>query len=275
VFYSSCDKKEQVPAYLHIKSFSLKTIPSKEGENSLKAPDAWVYYGGNLLGAFTLPADVPILAEGNSEISIVAGVRDNGDNSTPNEYFHYQPIKVQKTLIAGKFDTVAPVLEYDKTIKFRWMEDFESNLNSLSNNVDSDPVTSIKVTSVGAKYGKFCGLLAVDKDHPIVSVASQTLYDKLPQKNRVYVEIDYKSDVPLLVELYGVEKNGTPKFLDSANFRDRSEWNKAYVNFSKSVNTTFDLYQVVFTAILPLDSNGKPMKDSGEVRVDNLKLIHP
>jgi hypothetical protein len=271
-----CDQKEQIPAYLHIKPFVVETDYIKEGANTARVVDAWVFEGSDLLGVFTLPADVPILKEGDTKITIFAGIRNNGDNTTPSEYFHFLPFVVQKKLIPAKTDTVTPTIMYDKTLKFRLLEDFESNTISFNNNVDTDDSLNFQITSSDVKYGVRCGLLRVNKDHPVMSVSTQQPFDKLPQKNRIFLEMDYKSDVPLLVELFGINKNSVgPKNIATVTYNPKQEWSKTYVNFSEFINTDYTNYSYLVTALLPIDQTGKFTKDNGEVRIDNLKLIHP
>jgi hypothetical protein len=273
LFLLACDKAEQVPSYIYIKPFVLNTDAATQGLNTQKITEAWVYADDELLGAFKLPAEVAILRSGNSKITLFAGVRDNGSIDKPNFYYHYAPYAVDKNLIAGKTDTIAPVVVYAKNLIFKWLEDFESPLNSLSTDADTDKTTNAVFVNTDVKYGKKCIALNVTKDHPLMSVTTKSTFEKLPN-NRMYIEMDYKGDIPIIVELYGSSSSGL-EFVEAATFKDKNEWNKAYINFSSKISAKFTSYNVIFTAVLPLDANGKPIKDAGEVRLDNLKLIHP
>ena len=70
-------EKAGTPAWIEVDSLSLTTTPA-QGTNSHRFTDAWVYVNSNLVGAFELPARVPILAEGNTNIIIFPGVQLNG-----------------------------------------------------------------------------------------------------------------------------------------------------------------------------------------------------
>jgi hypothetical protein len=269
-----CDKPEKIPSYIYIKPFTLTTDPLKEGLNTQKITEVWLYADDVLLGAFKLPAEVPILKEGNVTLTAFAGVRDNGSIDAPNLYFHYLPYTIAKNLIPAKTDTIYPTTTYAKGLQFRLLEDFEGSVSSINNDVDNDKKTNAKVTTIGAKYGKSCLLLKVDKDHPIMSVTTDMPFENLKANNRTYMEMDYNGDIPILVEFYGVTNSGV-QFIDAATFKDKNEWNKAYINFSKLITSSYSRYSINFTAALPLDANNKFTKDNGEVRLDNIKLIHP
>lgn len=274
-FCTACNKPEQVPAYIYIKPFSLTTDAAKEGANTSKIIDAWVYSGDVLLGAFTLPAEIPVLNEGDTKITVFPGIRNNGNNASPTEYFNYLPFSIQKKLVPAKTDTISPTTSYDKNLVFKWIEDFENTVNTLNTNVDKDDSTGIAVTGIDVKYGSRCALLKVDKKHPLMSVTTQFPFENVPQNSRVYIEMDYKCSVPIFVEIYGFANGITPKLLEAVSFKEKSEWNKVYLNFSKNIKSAYTSYNFVFSALLPTDINGQYINEKGEARIDNLKLVFP
>jgi hypothetical protein len=70
---------EKVPTYIQIDSVQvLNMVPAKHGSVSHKITDVWVYYNLQLLGAFELPAKIPVLADGKGQLQVVAGIWDNG-----------------------------------------------------------------------------------------------------------------------------------------------------------------------------------------------------
>lgn len=274
IFCTSCNKPEKVPAYISVQSFALNT-DANEGTNSTKILDVWAYSNDVFLGAFTLPTEIPVLSEGDTKITLFAGIRNNGSNATPTEYFHYVPFTVTKKLVSGKTEIINPVTTYDKSLTFRWIEDFESNVNSFSKNIDQYDSTNVSVTPIDVKYGQKCALLKVDKKYPTMAVTTQTPFDKMPTNSRVYLEMDYKCDVPMVVEFYGLNASSNQQLLDAVIFKEKNEWNKVYINFTKNITNKYASYAYVVTAFLPTDTGGQYTKDKGEVRVDNFKLIYP
>ena len=77
---SSCEiinPEIKIPSYMHIDSISLNTDYPTQGTNSNKITDAWIYIDGKLTGTFQMPVTFPILAEGNHNLTIRAGIIAN------------------------------------------------------------------------------------------------------------------------------------------------------------------------------------------------------
>ena len=123
--FNSCIKENAVPAYLHISPFSL-TTKTGEGTTAQKITDAWVYIDGNINGVFQLPVTIPVVELGKHEISIFAGIRNNGTRSNPVIYPFYNSYKGILDLKADKIDTVRPTTTYLATTQFKIMDNFDS-----------------------------------------------------------------------------------------------------------------------------------------------------
>ncbi len=82
-----------------------------------KITDGWLYVDGEYLGAYTLPAIVPVLAEGENEVILFPGVKENGIEATPNIYPYLTQFAKHYTLNAGQTTAVQPVTDYDPKIK--------------------------------------------------------------------------------------------------------------------------------------------------------------
>ena len=75
--FQSCKEspwKAEVPTYLVIDSFSFETFPG-QGANSTAITDVWVYDNTGLLGAYELPAEIPVLGKGKKQITLFPGIR--------------------------------------------------------------------------------------------------------------------------------------------------------------------------------------------------------
>src|SRR5687768_8122345 len=110
VLLSSC-KDQAIPAYLTIPSISVNAR-SYEGSSSSNIADVWVYQNSNLQGEYEMPVEFPILAEGNTELLVFAGIKLNGISSTRAIYPFYDPDTINVTLIPTQADTVYPVVRY-------------------------------------------------------------------------------------------------------------------------------------------------------------------
>ena len=102
---SACQKEESpnaIPAYLKIDAITLD-----ENNTSANITDAWVYFDNNLQGIYPLPTIFPVLAEGKQNISIKAGIKNNGIAAIRVEYPFYDYFNseiISKYLIEKTFD---------------------------------------------------------------------------------------------------------------------------------------------------------------------------
>lgn len=275
LLFGGCDKPEDVPSYIYIKSFELSTDDATQGANTQKVTEAWVYANNQILGAYTLPAEIPIPYIGVTELNIFAGIRNNGSSATPAIYYHYNPYKVTKTLVAGKTDTITPKTTYKKDLKFAWLENFESS-NTLDINTDSDSVYNFKITTTDVKYGKQCGLFTVTDKNPFMAVTTSSSFKGIPSDQQVYLEVDYKGSANMYMQLIGNSVSGT-KILEFTTLRPRTDWNKAYIhfNFKDYGATEYPSFNFIFTAEIPKDENNNPTATTADLRIDNIKLVYP
>ena len=99
--YQSCEEidiNEGVPSYINIPSIEVVTDLTNEGSNSHKITDAWVYFDNNLQGVYPLPASFPVLLSGKQNISIKAGIKNNGIAATRVKYPFYDYFNAEITL---------------------------------------------------------------------------------------------------------------------------------------------------------------------------------
>lgn len=277
MLFTTCDKPELVPAYVYIKPFQLTTNNATEGENSSKVTEAWVFFSdGTALGAYKVPGEVPIPANGKTDLIFYAGIRNNGFSGSPAIYYHYNRYDVSLDLKAGITDTIIPQITYAKDLTFAWLEDFETK-NTLNLETDTLSALNFTVGNTDVKYGTKCGYFKVNDKANIMSVTTKQSMTNLPSNQRVYLELDYKGDAVLKVKLIGNRSAGGPVELESADFKPQANWNKTYINyrFKDYSATEYPSFNFVFAVGLPSDENGNPTKNEAEMRIDNIKLIYP
>lgn len=277
LLFSRCDKPEIVPAYVYVKPFQLSTNTTTEGQNSSKVTEAWVFFAdGTALGAYKVPGEVPIPANGKTDLIFYAGIRNNGFSGSPAIYYHYNRYDISLDLKAGKTDTIVPQISYAKDLTFAWLEDFETK-NSLNLETDTLSALNFQITNKEVKYGTKCGLMQVNSKANSMAVTTKESISNLPPNQRVYVEVDYKGSAVLKVKLIGNRSAGGPVELESADFKPQADWNKTYVNFRfKDYNPTeYPSFNFVFNAVIPTDENGVAKANEAEMRIDNIKLIYP
>jgi hypothetical protein len=104
------DEKE--PAYLYIPSLSF-SAGTGNGTNSEAITEVWVYANDNMVGIFDLPASVPILNDGNTDIKIFAGIKNNGIASTRIRYPFFTVFDTTLNFTSLQTDTIIPHFTYD------------------------------------------------------------------------------------------------------------------------------------------------------------------
>ena len=119
-FVASCEvinPDEKVPAYIHIDKISVDANLG-QGTDSSNISDAWIYINSELIGAFQLPATIPILKAGNQDIEIRSGVIINGIASTRtiNPFYSYQTKNIK--LIPDSIISFNVKTDYHPSVKF-------------------------------------------------------------------------------------------------------------------------------------------------------------
>lgn len=271
---------EEIPAYLYITDFTLNTNPGTEGSNSEKITDVWVSYGAeaNFLGAYSLPALVPILASGETEIALSPGIKDNGIGSTPEIYTFYKDFKRTIDLQPGVIDTLNPTTGYIQNVKFSFIEDFEREGHIFQDDLDGNEDSKITRTTDDVFEGSYSGLIVLDTARAVIEVATTGRFrDLMANGVFVYLEMNYKSEVPVIWGIVGHQEGIFNEGFTAYDpgFQAKDEWNKIYFNLTQLLfdENTFDEYQITLQSILPFE-NGSFTVDNAKIWLDNIKLVH-
>lgn len=275
----SFDKKEPVPAYIYIKKIDLAVKPGGvQGTDACDIKDAWILAGGELIGVFELPCRIPILKEGQTEITVLAGIKVNGQNNNRKFYPFYDVFKQMVNLKPTIIDTLNPVVHYKSEVVFEWIEDFEDLAVSMEKTGITRTVDSLKITSIPSEvfeYGKsgnsYSGKVNYRNKRGTFENSSISIFDLPRGSSDIYLEVNYKSDVPIQFGLYPTSgtsiDRGIPVYL---TFPNPNEWKKAYIRLSDDVNNSENLgkkFRIFINAVNNKDT-------SAVILLDNLKLLH-
>lgn len=260
---------EQIPTYIIIDSVSLPpTLPEKHGSVSHKITDVWVYYNLQLLGAFELPAKVPIYANGRGQIQVVAGIWDNGLSGTRARYPFY-------TIDTFSFDASPtqniyhiPTFYYrtaDQPVIRYFVENFEQGNSFLRLFGDTTIVRTDNPADVFE--GNWSGKIELSTSHPTGECITSQAFS-LPPNRDAYLEMNYKSDVPFDIRT-DIEYNGGNIKSDVMSFRDRTQWTKVYVRLG-GFSSTYQNGKFKFFIKTKL---GDGMTNA-KLLMDNFKIIY-
>ncbi|MCB0570724.1 MAG: hypothetical protein KDC66_13205 [Phaeodactylibacter sp.] len=277
---AACDiinPEEGIPAYLYVPDFTFTTNTVTEGSASEKITDVWLSVDGDFLGAYTLPAFIPLLEVGERDIVLQAGIKDNGINATPDIYPYYQDYRVTRTLTPDMVDTLRPAIRYRSDVNFAFIENFEGN-SQIFQDVRRGSLDQIQLTNTDVFEGNGACLITLDTSMSIFEVATNDYFTGLADKSTlVYLEVNYKSDVPVVFGLVGNTLNGSASqevLVLNPGFTPKDQWNKIYFNLSYIITEIgLDKYQVVFQAYIPIE-NGQLSRNQAHVWLDNIKLLH-
>lgn len=267
----SCDiinPDEPIPGYVKLEPFEYN---AQGGSSSSKISDAWVTVNGSFLGAFSMPKVFPVLSEGNTEFIIDPGIKENGISNTPDIYPMYTRYETSADLVPGDTVTLIPETVYKSDVKILFEETFNEGVSRFSD---------LEVTTVDVREGSASGYIELDQDNMVGIASASDLLEDFPAQNQgflAYLEMDYKSDVPLFVGLTGYDTQGNVVFTElTYGLNSKAEWNKVYFNFTDVFNilnqTNTSRYEIRVSAQIPLE-NGEFTLENAEIRLDNIKLL--
>jgi hypothetical protein len=266
--------EEQIPAYLHIPAFAFSADESTDGTSSENITEIWAYTGAVNLGAFSLPADIPILEDGAVNLSLRAGIRANGISATRIVYPFYSQYNTTVMLERGVVDTIAPEFTYKDDLYFPLIVDFDE-FPVFATESDSE-VEFERITDQNEVFeGAGCGFALIGEDQNIFRASTNEQQLVLPHNKQCFLEMDYKCNNTFAVGLYAINSAGSEKHLaliinPTSDAAGVPQWNKIYVELLPITGATLSAteYEIYIESI----------KEAGnsEARLyfDNIKVIH-
>ena len=275
-FILSCDKAEEIPAYIRLEPFVVQTI---DGTSFQEITEGWIFVDGEFLGAYSLPGEVPVLKTGTLDVEVAPGIKENGIANTPNIYTPLVSYKTIVDLVAGETLTVYPKTSYNTntSVPNGGQEDFEGGSTIPFEDADNYPTSFLKIEN-GGKFNRHL-VLQIDTLLPENSINTTPAFEGIPVSGgqEVWLEMHYQNSVPFSVYLFGSDKND-PEFIvpiQVFSFNNAEEWNKIYLNLTEFVSSNpYERYALAFRAILPKDFDGNYTQNEGTVRLDNIKIVH-
>ena len=282
VFFS-CNSDIDIPSYIYIEdvSFSISDRETK-GTASHNVPFVFVTVDGTNIGCYQLPALVPVIASGQTNIRIGSGIKLNGLSAQRVEYPFYTSSNQSVTLTKEKTDTLRPSATYIDAAKFHFIDNFEeqtvfSSVEGAPLNIGNDDDLRFKYP--GEYNGKY-GIITISPEDslPYFEIKSPTI-TSLPID--CFIELNYwfTEDVEVGIYCYTSNSQYKSKKIGIANIRasdtEKGEsWKKIYINLIDEINNesgssgiNMDSFAFYFIGSA---SNGK----NARFLFDNIKLIY-
>jgi len=268
VLFAACkDEEEALPAYLRIEPFAVDAVG---GAGWQKITDGWLYVNDEFLGGYSLPATVPILAEGEVSIQLYPGVKENGIVETPALYPFMEQFETTVTLNPTQISSIQPTTKYIPGAIFPWsVERASFNTTTLVlENRDTDTATAFVITPDGAFEGRSV-YLKVDTAHTVMEIATEAVED-LPSSGdrQVWLEMHYRNDLRFELWLLGTDAANANEVAQPVyQFLPSENWNKIYFNITEFlVSLQQEKYRLFFRVVLTGSGGGSTGQLTGEVR---------
>jgi hypothetical protein len=271
---SSCNE-DITASWLKIEKIDLNTNITTEGENTNDISDAWVYMDNQPLGVWELPCEIPILAEGEHDFIIYAGIKSNGINATRIRYPFYKPVEFSLSLSKGQTVEYTPAVYYKDNLSFVAREDFEDTgiiLNPNANDTSKLQIISkINYPDI-VEYGNNCGEMTLTSIDSVVQVFTDLTLD-LPV-GQIFMELDYMNTNSLAVGIISQTAStftvSDPFILINTQEESTMQWKKIYLDLTEYISYVQNPVYFEYYIVSVLDAN----KTGGNVYLDNIKIVH-
>ncbi len=268
IFLFSCNKdklKAPQSSFLVVNPVNLKTNYLTQGSNSHKITDIWYYVDGQFKGIFPVASVMPIVSNGNADITLYAGIKNNGISATRTPYALYNAITFNQKTEPGKTYTISPEFTYNSGAFFYYADAFEPGGSSFISNGDSAYVnTSASISTQGKAFeGVGTIYMSMSDAKPTAEMLQSQAYFLPAGGATIYLELNYKCNQPFTVGIIGGSERRTALTINKSE-----EWNKIYVQLTGVVNLqpSYTNYKVFIHA--------DKVVASPEIYIDNVKLIY-
>lgn len=274
LFLQGCDiinPKEKEPAYLYIPSFTFQANLN-QGTSSEAITEVWVYANDKSLGVYDLPAKIPILDLGTSNIRIFAGIKNNGISNTRIRYPFYAPFDTTLNISAFQIDTLVPHFTYynQLTISEKGFESGNFLIQTGSNNGTFSVTNQSSQVFEGNRSG--WGHIDAGLSHLYFKDDDNLTYQS---GSTVFLEMNYSSNntfsVGFITTTGGIAAKNMALIINPTSSGDglAPVWKKIYIDFGYILqqNPTAQFNELYIEAI--------PSNSTTPVNIflDNLKWV--
>lgn len=271
---NKADDTSLIPSYISIEKISIN-VNSGQGTAAEQITDVWVYANQKYIGTFELPAKVPLLLEGETDIRLMPGIKLNGISSTRTYYPFFNAIQRNINLVRDSvYDFGKASTQYRNNLEFAWMEDFESADPSIDTTLKSN-VALVRTSDPNMRFnypgegGDYSGYVRLTSDTAIFEAMTKEKYEFPAAGSEVFLEMNYKGDNEFVVGVKYLTM-GLSVQRPLLYVKASPEWNKIYVNLTvpKFDTPSADDFQIFIGAKTDQGDT------EGYLLFDNFKLIH-
>jgi hypothetical protein len=278
VFFVSCNSfkgEQEIPAYVHIEDILLVDNPNlNEGFLDIGVDDVWVFVDHKDLGAYELPIDIPVLADGKHSFNFRPGIKLSGVASTRVYYPFFELIEEDIELKIGEYSYPQLKTRYQNSTLFPWRENFEDQSSSLKRMVDSDTMMIVKSRGQNDTiYGQMMGAVYLTNARPKAELSTNYLegygYEIEDVSIPIFVELSYKTNNEFGIGVI-IKSGGVSYEEPIAVVRPSPDkWKRIYVNITPNLEEygNIDYLNILFHA------EKEEGLEEATILLDNLKLV--
>ncbi|MGQ3012562.1 MAG: hypothetical protein ACT6QS_02545 [Flavobacteriales bacterium] len=273
-FLPSCAKqKTENAAWLRVDSIHFTTTEATQGTARQDLRDLWVYINENLQGTYQVPFKVPVIMDGTHNVILAPGILLNGMTGSRPLYTAVKPYYGSMTFVPGDTLVYNPSFEYDTTVTFAYLENFEQGSLSMYKTVYSTGDFTSVSGGNDPYEGNNCGLLSLNSGDASAYAEAATIDPYIfPKDGRgIFVEMHYKCNTDFIVKIRGVATDGSTYDFDIGGvYSSENKWKKIYFTLTPRV-VEFSLGNK-FHLMYRINRN----TDVGDQRlyVDNIKILY-
>ena len=254
---------EPVPAYIKIHDPKVITLAA-QGSASENISNYWLFVNNQAEGVYNRTGNYPLIAEGTTKLAFLAGIKDNGVSNLRVVYPFYTADTITTTLNPNGTIDIYPTFRYISGTQFKVLEDFELGSVLISSNASNPLVRSSLPEDIFE--GSFSAKIKLDSITPGIELLSIDPFTLPLLGFDIYIELNYKSDVPFVV---GLQSMSTSQKFYQWTITPKSEWNKIYLNAKSLVNTTNNTSWKLLIYSAPDTLTGTKY-----IYLDNVKVLH-
>ncbi|MDR1878629.1 MAG: hypothetical protein LBQ64_03575 [Bacteroidales bacterium] len=280
LFPTACNPDIDIPAYIYVEKVVLTTTLSEQGTASAKIPNIWVSVNGQNIGTYQLPALIPVVASGKTNITIEAGIKLNGLSAQRPAYPLFKPYTTSITLSKDKVDTISPSFTYQDNVKIPLMEDFESAGLKFSPETGSAPLEKTQDSSLLFSYAneanRFSGIITLPYADTVPFFEIKTtapLYLTPQTATDCFIEINYSFSQDVEIGLYchsAYQTRQVPIMIVKG--QENPQWDKIYVNLTDEIGSAYSQTQMTHFDIYMKSS--VPVGKTARYLFDNIKIVY-
>jgi hypothetical protein len=274
VLFNSCDfinPDERDPAFIFIDTFEVTTTPG-QGTNRNGISELWVYANADIIGVFDVPAQIPLIGNGNQQITIFAGIKNNGIGTTRIRYPFFATFDTVLNLQGLNEYHLTPRFTYNQGALIDNSRNFETGNTFVSGSNNNGSIDLIDDSQIAAD-GNRCIRATVNNPGYLQFIDNTDL--TMESGNTVFLEMDYSCNNTFGIGVYALQAGNSAKIPilyltpTTPDAGSTPAWNKVYVDFGAIAiqYPNADYYRIYFES--SANESATPT-----IFLDNLKIVN-